>query len=192
MRQTEYVILGLLSESPLTGYEIKSIIDMRFRFFWSESYGQLYPALKVLSMDKLIEEIPMDKLALEKKSKRSQKHYMITDEGLMALQQWLQLPVEKESVRLEILLKMYFSNLVNEEVMMSHIRMFQQAHEQDLMMLTMFDQELRSILDKDPNHGHVLRVIDFGKKVNEAYLNWSDETLLFFEERLKNETKSAT
>ncbi len=180
MRQTDYVILGLLSESPLTGYEMKSLIDMRFRFFWNESYGQLYPALKSLSSEGLIEE-----LVMEQNSKRAQKRYQITAEGVIALQQWLHLPVEKESVRLEILLKMYFSNLVNEEVMMSHIQIFQQAHQQDLMILNMFDQELRSILEQEPNHGHVLRVIDFGKKVNEAYLNWSRETLQFFEERIK-------
>ncbi len=185
MRQTEYVILGLLSESPLTGYEMKSIIDVRFRFFWSESYGQLYPALKSLSSDGFIEE-----LIMELGSKRSQKRYQITSEGLSALQQWLQLPVEKESVRLELLLKMYFSNLVNEEVMMGHIQCFQESHQKDIMILNMFDQELKSILDQDPNHGHVLRVIDFGKKVNEAYLNWSRETLLFLEERIKNETKN--
>lgn len=55
MRQTEYVILGLLSESPLTGYQIKRIIDVRFHFFWNESYGQLYPALKSLNATGLIE-----------------------------------------------------------------------------------------------------------------------------------------
>lgn len=183
MRQTEYVILGLLSESPLTGYDIKRLIDIRFRFFWSESYGQLYPTLKSLSSDGLVVEI------MTQETRRSQKRYQITETGLAALQQWLRLPVEKESVRLEILLKMYFSNLVNNEVMMKHIAVFQQSHQRDLMILNMFEQELTANLGKDPNHGHVLRVIDFGKKVNEAYLNWSQETVRFFEERIENETE---
>ena len=42
-RKTRYVILGLLLEGSLSGYDIKKIIDTRFSFFWSESYGQLYP-----------------------------------------------------------------------------------------------------------------------------------------------------
>ena len=179
MRQTEYVILGLLSEAPLTGYEIKKIIDLRFHFFWNESYGQLYPALKALSDDGLIEEALLDKV-----QKRSQKRYQITHEGSNAIKKWLQLPVEKESIRLEVLLKMYFSDLVDEKVMINHIKTFQESHEQDLMMLNLFEQELKGILDKDQNHGNVLRVIDFGQKVNEAYLNWSRETLNFFEERI--------
>jgi DNA-binding PadR family transcriptional regulator len=48
MKQTDYVILGLLSEAPMTGYTIKRLIDIRFKFFWNESYGQLYPELRAL------------------------------------------------------------------------------------------------------------------------------------------------
>lgn len=84
------------------------------------------------------------------------------------LQEWLKQPVERETVRYEILLKMYFSHLVDGEVMMRHILLFQQSHEQDLHILKLFENELRPILDKDPNHPYILRVIDFGQKVNEA------------------------
>lgn len=176
-RQTDFVILGLLSESPLTGYQIKKIINMRFRFFWNESYGQLYPALKSLSHDGLIEEISSED------TKRAQKTYRIKQDGLNALQKWIQEPVQHESVRFEILMKMYFSHLVEAEVMIHHLLIFQQAHEQDLNMLKMFEKELKPIIDQDPNHPYVLRVIDFGQKVYEAYLEWTKETLLFLESR---------
>ncbi|MCK7479112.1 MAG: PadR family transcriptional regulator [Candidatus Moduliflexus flocculans] len=53
---TKYVILGLLTEAPLSGYEIKKLVDIRFRFFWSESYGQIYPELKRLTAMGLIDE----------------------------------------------------------------------------------------------------------------------------------------
>jgi PadR family transcriptional regulator, regulatory protein AphA len=178
MKQTDYVILGLLTESPLTGYQMKKIIDIRFRFFWNESYGQLYPTLKALSEDGYIAEV-----LTGEKQKRAQRTYRITSGGLAALQHWLPLPVEKESVRLEILLKMYFSNLSDKEVMMRHISVFQQSHEQDLKVLGMFEKELKSVPDKDLNHAYVLRVIDFGRKVNEAYLDWCRETMRFLEGR---------
>ena len=56
MRQTDYVILGLLAEQPLSGYQIKKIIDIRFSFFWSESFGQIFPALKSLASEGFVEE----------------------------------------------------------------------------------------------------------------------------------------
>jgi PadR family transcriptional regulator, regulatory protein AphA len=178
LKQTEYVVLGLLSEAPSTGYQIKKIIDIRFRFFWNESYGQLYPTLKSLTASGLIEEA-----RAAGRRNRSQKTYQIKPAGLAALQNWLEQPVERESIRLEILLKMYFSHLVDVEVMLRHLRVFQQEHEQDLEILKMFETELKTIIDKDPDHPYVLRVVDFGLKVNEAYLKWSRETAAFLESR---------
>lgn len=179
MRQTDYVILGLLSESPLTGYQMKQLIDVRFRFFWNESYGQLYPALKALKETGLIEEVKTH-LASDA---RAQRTYRMLEPGMDALRQWLQQPVEKETVRLEILLKMYFSNLTDPEVMAEHIKLFQASHEKDLQVLKMFQTELEAISEEDSNHPHVLRVIDFGQKVNQAYVDWSRETILFLESR---------
>lgn len=179
MRQTEYVILGLLSENPLTGYQMKQLIDIRFRFFWNESYGQLYPTLKNLKERGLIGEMASP----DKSDARAQKSYQIQASGVEALRDWLEKPVEKETVRLEILLKMYFSNMTDPEVMAAHIKTFQASHERDLQMLNMFRKELEAIADVDPNHPHVLRVIDFGQKVNQAYVDWSRETISFLESR---------
>jgi PadR family transcriptional regulator, regulatory protein AphA len=179
MRQTEYVILGLLSESPLSGYQMKQLIDIRFRFFWNESYGQLYPTLKELKARGLIEELGGTAVS----NARAQRTYQISEEGVASLKEWLEKPPEKETVRLEILLKMYFSNLVPPEVMAGHIRAFQESHERDLQMLNLFQHELEAIADQDPNHPHVLSVINFGQKVNQAYVDWSRETIKFLESR---------
>ena len=178
MRQTDYVILGLLSEGPLTGYQIKRLVDLRFRFFWSESFGQLYPALKSLYAAGLIEET-----GTFTKRNHAQRTYKIKEEGLAALRWWLTQPVERESVRLEMLMKLYFGHLTEAEIMVGHIRRFQERHEQDMVMLRMAEKELQTILSQDPNHPYILQVVDCGLKVNEAYLNWSREALKFLESR---------
>src|SRR5262249_46478879 len=137
MRQTDYVILGLLSEAPMTGYQIKQVIDIRFRFFWSESYGQIYPALKSLCEAGLTEEFEA-----ARQGARGSVAYRLTEAGLAALKSWLAQPVEKESIRLELLVKMYFSHLADGDVMLGHIKKFQAAHEGDLRLLEAFDREL--------------------------------------------------
>jgi len=178
MRQTDYVILGLLSEAPLSGYQIKRIVDIRFRFFWSESFGQIFPALKSLAANRLIEEAEP---AVQ--DGRTRKTYRITPQGSAALKNWLSLPVGKESYRLEILLKMYFSNYTEPAVMLSHMRRFEAAHMQQLEILSRFQQELEGIIDRDENHRDVLRVIDCGQKLNRAYLDWSRETIAYLERK---------
>lgn len=187
MRQTDYVILGLLAEQPLSGYMIKKIVDIRFKFFWSESFGQIFPALKSLSAAGLVAECPQGSA-----NGRAAKQYQITPAGKAALVEWLSQPVEKESFRLEILLKTYFSNYAEPGVMLAHLAAFEASHAQQLHILGLFQKELESIPDEDENHREVLRVIDFGLKANRAYLDWCRETQDYFEHKQQKQAHDAT
>lgn len=169
-RKTQYVILGLLTENPLSGYDIKKIIDIRFKFFWNESYGQIYPELKRMIDDGLIECEAME-------SDRGKQLYRITSTGFESLRQWLMIRPDTESFRLEILLKRYFAGIVAPEIMINHIQQFELQHKQELYILNQFKQELESIDDPFHNHSDVLSVIDFGIKTNSAYLEWSKESI---------------
>ncbi len=46
--KSKYVILGMLARMPLTGYTIKKWLENEYSHFWQESYGQIYPTLKIL------------------------------------------------------------------------------------------------------------------------------------------------
>ena len=52
---TAHVILGMLGWRPMSGYEMKSIVDKSTRFFWAASYGQIYPELRRLAKAGLVE-----------------------------------------------------------------------------------------------------------------------------------------
>ncbi len=52
---TGRVILGVLAVEPRSGYDIKALTDKSTRFFWAASYGQIYPELKRLAEQGLIE-----------------------------------------------------------------------------------------------------------------------------------------
>ena len=43
--QTETAVLGALSVMPMTGYALREAIRDVLGHFWSESFGQIYPAL---------------------------------------------------------------------------------------------------------------------------------------------------
>lgn len=189
--KTRYVILGLLSETDLSGYEIKKIIDTRFSFFWHESYGQLYPELKNLARLGRIRETPADAHMLQAQpaggkepSKREKTLYSLTPEGRQELLAWLAEPPEKESVRFELLLKMYFSSHIDASVIHSHIRAFRDSHREQLAMLDSFQAELLRIRGEHDNHEDVLRIIDFGQRVYKAYLDWCQETMGYLERRM--------
>lgn len=178
MRQTDYVILGLLGERPMSGYEIKKVVDIRFGFFWNESFGQIFPSLKRLFEEGLIAEADV-----EEKGGHSRKLYRATPNGVAALQSWLAQPVEKETYRLEILLKLYFSTYADPDVMLGHLSAFEESHLRQLEILNLFQKELEGILDLDENHREILRVIDCGQKVNRAYLDWCRETTAYLKKK---------
>jgi DNA-binding PadR family transcriptional regulator len=46
--RARYVILGLLSHQPMSGYELKKYAGQWISYFWDIGYGQIYPALKDL------------------------------------------------------------------------------------------------------------------------------------------------
>ena len=55
LNSTSYVILGGLSVEPnLSGYDMRKGIQNSIGYFWGESYGQIYPALKRLASEGLI------------------------------------------------------------------------------------------------------------------------------------------
>jgi DNA-binding PadR family transcriptional regulator len=47
----ELAVLGLLKESPMSGYELKKQLTVKLGAFWRVSYGSLYPCLKRLAGD---------------------------------------------------------------------------------------------------------------------------------------------
>lgn len=183
-RKTQYVILGLLTEQPLSGYDIKKIIDIRFKFFWNESYGQIYPELKQLIEKKYIQ-------TLSNETDRGKQLYQITELGFEHLKKWLEIKPDTETMRLEILLKRYFGGLVHPSIMISHIKEFQIQHEQELQILHMFKHELETIDDPYDNHSNVLSVIDLGIKTNNAYCEWASETINQLEVKLHEKNQNS-
>ncbi len=51
---TPNALLGLLSLEPMSGYDIRQMISRSIGYFWSESYGQIYPGLKRLAAEGLV------------------------------------------------------------------------------------------------------------------------------------------
>ena len=51
----ELAVLGLLTEQPLHGYELKKRLGETLGFLWGVSYGSLYPALRRLERSGAIE-----------------------------------------------------------------------------------------------------------------------------------------
>jgi len=123
------VILGLLSISPRSGYEIKATVDRSTRFFWAASYGQIYPELRRLERAGFVE----GKSAPSGGRKR--KEYQLTAEGRAELLRWLSQPAQMPELRDENLLKLFFSDALPREQALEQLRLRRRGHEEFLAFL---------------------------------------------------------
>jgi DNA-binding PadR family transcriptional regulator len=77
---TEGLLLSLVSEQPMYGYQIIKVLERRSRGYFKFKEGTLYPALHRLEKDKLIvsqwERLP---------SGQERRYYHITDKGRRVL-----------------------------------------------------------------------------------------------------------
>ncbi|MEK6264247.1 MAG: PadR family transcriptional regulator [Clostridium sp.] len=174
MKKTRYVLLGLLQEEELSGYEMKKIIDTRMSFFWQESFGQIYPELS-----KMIEEglIDFSNIESKEKIKRGKTKYKITLNGEKELKEWMQAENEKDTSRSEFLLKMFLSTNKNVEEMRKHITAFKELSEQKLELFNLFDMQLNKDIEMHNNHRQILCVLNLGIRQAKLYIDWSKEIL---------------
>jgi DNA-binding PadR family transcriptional regulator len=103
-KKTWFAVLGLLSWRPMSGYDIKKLVEIGLSHFWSESYGALYPTLNQLVSAGLVK-----RRSDRKGGGRPRYAYSITPRGQRAFEEWLREPPEDPGVRNEALLKFFLS-----------------------------------------------------------------------------------
>jgi DNA-binding PadR family transcriptional regulator len=100
----KHALLGFLNYGPHTGYEIKKVFDISVAHFWSAELSQIYPSLKALESEGLVE------MKVEVQADRpNRKVYSITDDGRRELIDWLGNPAEPDQVREPLLVKLFFA-----------------------------------------------------------------------------------
>jgi DNA-binding PadR family transcriptional regulator len=105
---TAYVILGMLAWRPMSGYDVKAVVDHSTRFFWAASYGQIYPELRRLA------EAGLVKGKAQSGSARKRTLYTLTAAGRKALGEWLAVEPRTFEYRDEGLLKLFFASAAPE------------------------------------------------------------------------------
>jgi DNA-binding PadR family transcriptional regulator len=93
----EYALIGLIRQMPRSGYELRKVFVETAMAGYSGSPGAIYPALRRLEADGLIQgtERPGG-------PGRTRREYRLTLAGEAVLQEWLALPVTRDDVALRL------------------------------------------------------------------------------------------
>lgn len=164
----QYVLLGLLKNESLSGYDIKKAFEKDIGEFWQANHSQIYPQLK-----KLNERALIDKKIVIAGEKLEKKVYFITHKGLQSLNEWLISPTPELSInKNEFHLKLYFVSDKDDPILPIMLQEQIHLHKTKLMNL----KERRVILfenqkNRENNYGHYL-VLDYAIQREEHHIAW--------------------
>ena len=161
---TAYVILGMLGWRPMSGYEIKSLVDKSTRFFWAASYGQIYPELRRLAAAGLIEG------KASPQGGRRRNVYRLTAAGRRALRRWLGVDANVFELRDEGLLKLFFAESAGGEAAIQALDAKRREHERVLA-------HLEGIEAKGRPDGFAGLVLRYGIECNRWQADWCERTM---------------
>jgi DNA-binding PadR family transcriptional regulator len=171
--KAKFIILGLLSHEPMTGYDLRQTAERSIGNFWTDlSYGQIYPTLKTLEKQGLVSKT----VEVEEKQ-RLRKVYSITPEGIRDLQNWLMEPADTEIFKLDILLKLYFGAKVGIEHSIKNVETFKQRNEAAMERYDVFEKSLQRILHENEDHAFFLLTLQYGQYITRAQLQWANKAL---------------
>ena len=167
------VILGLLSIGPRSGYEIKATVDRSTVFFWAASYGQIYPELRRLENDGLIEGEDASNGA------RARRVYRLTAAGHRELEAWLHGGDFKMELRDESLLRLFFADALPRD---EALRLVETRRR-------MFEHVLGQLRAIDERPGEDPPFVDLVLRWGLAYTGWETQ---WCAEQLERLTEGAT
>lgn len=171
--RTRYAVLGALNQRPMSGYDVKCVLETIVGHFWHESFGQIYPILRQLVAEGLAT------VDTEHGPGRPQRHiYTVTPQGTAELKRWLAEPVDQhQRPRHELLLKLFFGAGTPRHVTLDLVDRHREEVEALLATYGEIEAELRHVsLADDPARPFWLATLRYGQLTAQATLRWCDET----------------
>ena len=168
--RTQFAILSLLRLGAMTGVEIRDLFQTRFSYFWSESFGQLYPTLQRLSRRGLVRRTS------DRKAKRNVR-FSITDSGHRSLKEWLSGPASPRTVRDELLLMLCCGVESDDRDHCARIEAELTRARQSLGEIRAAQADMKANHRQAPDFRYWLLTLRAGELIGRARIKWCEEAL---------------
>lgn len=126
----KFALLGFLSETPLTGYDLKKKFSASEIFHWSGNNNQIYRALVELHDEGLV-SVDVQQQA----NKPPRKVYTITEAGRAALRAWIGVTPEPPQIQHALLEKLTWADQFEPELISAMLTSYAEDLRVYLLML---------------------------------------------------------
>ncbi|MFE5493975.1 PadR family transcriptional regulator [Streptomyces virginiae] len=119
----EHAILVSLLEKPGSGYELARRFERSIGYFWTATHQQIYRVLGRMESDGMlaVRTVPQQ-------GRPDKKEYSAAAPGRAALAQWLHEPIEPESLRHDLAVKIRGAAFDDPASLIREVERHQQAH----------------------------------------------------------------
>ncbi|MFD9466816.1 PadR family transcriptional regulator [Streptomyces sp. NPDC060027] len=119
----EHAILVSLLEKPGSGYELARRFERSIGHFWTATHQQIYRVLKRMESEGVlsVREVPQQ-------GRPDKKEYSVADPGRATLSRWLHEPIEPESLRHDLAVKIRGSAFDDPAALIDEVERHHQVH----------------------------------------------------------------
>ncbi len=162
-----HLILGLLLQQPMSGYDIKRLLKSLSWLIGNPSSGSLYPVLRGLLHDGLVTVEPV-----RHETKRPRKIYSVSEAGKAAFEEWIDEPVRSGAPLRMFLIRLMLADRHSPTSLVSCLerRHAQVASQRRALERTGVGQRGAGRLGQ-----HL--AVDYGLALARAELEWLDKAL---------------
>ena len=171
--QTETAVRGALSVMPMTGYALREAIREVLGHFWSESFGQIYPALAELERRGDVRRAGSGRTGAST--------FAITPAGGARLKELLGEPVQEVPPRNGLMLRLFFGRQLGPQACRSLVL---GARAEAERRLAQFAAIRREPPDEETaqDRPYWLLTVSAGEHSARAAIDWADEALAALDE----------
>jgi DNA-binding PadR family transcriptional regulator len=164
--------LGLLTDGPRHGYDLKALYDETFAPTVKLNFGQVYPTLDRLRRDGLVQQ-----QVVSQEDRPDKKAYSLTERGRAELQAWLDAPSTPNlDIRNETFIKLMLARRIPGAVPVEILRAERRA-----CLARLHDaMQARTRAEQDHDTLQTVLLLDLAVLRLEAFLKWlerCDESL---------------
>lgn len=179
------ILLGLLQYRPMTGYEIKTLLDVSINHFWHAKLSQVYTTLKQLEGDGLLTS------RVEAQDDRPDRRtYSVTEAGRAAFHDWQLSPiVEPDPLKFPFLVWVFFAAQAPPAVALTQLRLMRDLHRQRLHYYQHTTPDvIQDVAETTPASERDIIFWEATRRFGEAfeanYLRWMDELITQLEREI--------
>jgi len=162
-----YFILGLLTQQPMSGYDIKRFLRSLSWLIGSPSAGSIYPALRALLEEGLVT------VSVEMRQDRPpRKVYSIAELGRRELAEWIAQPVDPDASLKAFTMRLILASNYSRPALTASLQRRRAQVDGHRLELEQIDE----VLGEDSQLGQRLAV-DYALAVARAELGWLEREL---------------